>query len=680
MSLNLEKLVHSASMMAFQFHAFWGGSMTAINVNSISNEGLPTPFVDFRGVDQSASQRLTTLLRDRPPVEDTSTLTEYFAEAGIEPTFHDGLLAWFYGYDDPCDCWRRVNINDLRYDETAAMFSVLDGIDATTAELIQKIRSTQPRPTGFDEFSGQLLDAGVPAPIVERLSVWMDAEINDVTNMANDAECIAALAEVPVLVAVSPTEAAPGDTIKLDVRNLQKSSRTWVEINGYPAETLRFDVSENLIECQVPDEVADNATIEIFLSGMPGPVAGDLTILPKIIQQDCPESIDTRVIALGTTASVLIDVERTNPLTDELFSETLQTEYFCGTNSVVLRGGAMNAPVPINYTMTGVLSPTLYGLISSTSVLAAMNVVQLIGRKEKDASGKERVVYYFFRDGKWWRIRDPESKHPEDPNAIDVRDDIPDKNFTEADATTTEELREKFFPTGWEENWREFEESQRVQMQLMWAIGWQMGGGDAESAKLVFDIKKGLDAGKSWDEILGEHWRTILYSVIFGVALGSAGKLLRVLKRFFRYMFPKLIERITRIVKNGDDITITTTPETWVGNTSGKLGKKVGGKGITARVTGRIDRGRNVLYCTPTDTPWENATGRRGFARDLFENWLEKLKKFAREKKVGNVEIDVETISEEGAKMARELNFVKVSEKTVGGVTRAKWTRIYPVD
>lgn len=653
--------------------------MTVININTVPNEGLPGLLSGFRGVDPAKAERLSTLLTGRSPVEDTEQLPELFEEAGIDPSFHEGLLSWFYAWADPCDCWHAANVNDIPGWETTARFGVLGGIDAGTAERLEEIRTSMPRPQNFEGFSVQLAEAGVTGEVIEWLSTWMVAEIDDVTNAVNDAERWAELAEVPVLVAVDPPTAAPGDTLRLEVRHLSDHRPTWVEINGYPAETLTLSPAMNLVECRVPDEVGDEGEIEVFLDGMPGPVSIGLTIRPRLVQEDCPESWDTRIVALGSTLPVLIDVERPDPFSDELTTETLETQYFCGTNSVILRGGGAASPLPVSYSLAGVLDQTLLGLTAVTPLLASLNTVQLIGRKEKDASGKERTVYYFFRDGKWWRIRDPERKHPDDPNGIDVRDGIPDPNFVEADAATAEELRKMFFPTGWEEKWSEFEETNRVQMQLMWAIGWQMAGGDAESAKIVFDIRKALDGGKPWSEIIEENWRGIVFGILLGAAVGKAGKILAPFRRFFRRFFPELIDRITDVVKHGDDITIMTKREVLNGNSSA-LGKKVGGKGVFAIITGRVDRARKTLYCTPTDLPWKNQTGREGFARDIYENWVEKLKAFAREKNLRHVEIEAETISDQGRAMAEKLGYQIVSESTVDGITRTKWRKLYPVD
>ena len=662
--------------------------MTVININVVPNTGSVLSLVDFKGVDDVAALRLREIVSDHPGVFTSDALQQVLHEAGIEPAFFEGLTQWFYAHDDPCACWRQVNVNDLRYTETFNYFNALAGIEPSAAEAVSVLRASKRRPKGALELVNLLTEAGVPMAVIERLSTWMTAEINEITNAPNELETLDSLSDHPVLMAAEPSKAAPGDKLRLDVINLRDEQSTWVEINGYPARLNRFDTADGILECIVPEEACDAGEIRVFVDGMPSPISLEIPLLPKLIENPChdAEFADTRLDVRGTSSSVLIDVDRTDPVTGEAIHETLQTEFYCGTNGAILRGA--HAPFPVTYVIGDVLDHSYYGLFGSPLLAAALTVVQFIGREEEDAAGKKRIVYYFFRDGKWWRVRDKTRMHPKDSSAVDVRDDVTDKNFDEADAAIAAELQKSFFPSGWEQAWQEFEESQRVQMQLMWAITWQMAGGDADSAKLLFDVKKSLDDGETVDEILAKHWKKILFSVVLGVAVGNAGKILRVMKRFFRFFFPKLINRISRVVKNGDDITIDIIDEAKHGQTSGKLGKKVGGNGIDAGMRGRIDRGRNVLYAQPTvigrhgpiDTGWVNETGRRGFARDIFQDWVEKLKTFAKEKKVRNVEIDMTTITKEGAEMAEKLGFLKVSEHGSGKLKSIKWTRIYPVD
>jgi hypothetical protein len=149
-----------------------------------------------------------------------------------------------------------------------------------------------------------------------------------------------------------------------------------------------------------------------------------------------------------------------------------------------------------------------------------------VPRRDKDGKpvtegtgDKKKPVYdyYFWRDGKWWRIKDPKLKLRDDPTLIDLRDGTGNRNYEPAKREAGEKLDRTFFPTGWQDFWKGFEESTARQLQGLAITLSALTGTDL----LVWrKIRRMRDQGKSWAQIWGACWLDILKIVGWMLVLG----------------------------------------------------------------------------------------------------------------------------------------------------------------
>ncbi len=649
--------------------------MTVININTVPNEGLPDLMTLFEGVSPTAADKLANMTA-ASPMKDADAVRAALIEVGVSEPDAAALLDWFSADDDPCDCWHKININDIPAEETARLFARLTGIDGTTAETLETIRLSAPRPADGTEWSAQLSEAGVPAALIERLGLWFDAERLDDTNTFNCAEFEEAYFEIPILEDVSPIEAAPGDTIRLSLNRVVDDESHVVHVNGYPAEITAIDPKAATIDAKVPDDVFGPAEVGVTCGGMASPFTVPIETLPTIRREDCPDSIDAHLTVLGTADPVLIDVTEVDPVSGEPSTRTLETEFTCGTNSVAWRGGHSASPIQTSFALNSIASPALAGLATALPVLASVVYVQIVRRKET-VNGKEVYRYYFHRNGKWWKITDPKQMHPDAPTLIDVREG-PDPNFTEADAATQTSLDKKFFPDNWELAWRAWDAAARRDFQIMWALLWQMNGLGEEEAKVLFDIKRRLDAGESAGSILDRYWKFILFRVLLVAATAGAGVLL---KRLFQSMWVKrLVEKVTSEKKTRKGITLEIKKALRSGEDIPVKDKTFKG-GLRGHISGEVNRKRRTLDCKMSFVEWQNLTEKRGFATEVFRNWIERLKKYARQRGLKAVWIERLATTDKGKAMLERLGFTVVKEyRLASGKIARKMMKRVPVD
>ena len=649
--------------------------MTILNVNLVPDDLLSPILQQFEGVAPAQASRATEIILSKKPLKESRDVTDCLLESGIDPALTNVMSGWLCAYDDPCPCWNRVNLNDIAAFDTIRLFSAISGISAKIADSLQAIRIAAPRPMEFREFADQLAEAGVKGPVIEALGLWTDAYIDDASNALNWAEFESALSELPLLEDVHPPAAAPGDTLRLSVRYLDDVMAPNIRVDGYPAEIVTYEPDESLIEIVVPDEACEMAEITLDAGGLLSDDTLALEVLPRVVAQDCPDSADTRLVVQGTTMPCLIDVTAPDPLVQHgVIEQTLETQFFCGTNSVILPRGGAASPVMPKYALTHVNDAMLFGVVG-LPILASFVPIQFVGREEKDSTGKKIVVYYFFRDGKWWRVIDNEKMHPEVPDAVDVRPDIPDPNIREADATTAESLNKQFFPTGWQEMWEGFDEATARDLQIMFAMAWQMNGLGEEDLKVLLDIKRRRAAGQDWDTIFGIHWQYIAFVILIGLALKGAGPVLR--RLFNRLFVGRLIKKITRQTETKDSIELVIEQKFRAGSNVKKVAGGLKG-GVNGRIRGRVDPDAGELICdVDFGVKWVNKSGQKKLASNVFEEWIERLRKFAEKKGLKRVRIERVTTSPSGEKMLQDLGFERIGEKLNGNQL---WRKVVDVN
>ena len=295
--------------------------------------------------------------------------------------------------------------------------------------------------------------------------------------------------------------------------------------------------------------------------------------------------------------------------------------------------------------------------------------IQLVIQEEKDpVSGKERKVYYFFRNGKWFRIVDPKRKHPKDPHGIDIRDGIKDPNFTAAPADINAELNKRFFPTGWEKNWQQFEESSRVQLQILAQIGLKMQGVDPESIALMQTIREELAAGESVGSIWETHQTKILLIILGLIASAAVGA---ILGKLFRLIFRKKWLKALTDVDPGEDIIKIRVKD-------GLKAIKDKRNGLDGAIAGIVQKEAERLYCPPAITTFVNTSGKTGAVTDLFLEWIKILKAYAKEKGLKEVHIVRTASSSDGVKLLKRLGFKPTAgNKSLKGI--GDWERTLPV-
>ena len=281
--------------------------------------------------------------------------------------------------------------------------------------------------------------------------------------------------------------------------------------------------------------------------------------------------------------------------------------------------------------------------------------IQLVIRDEKDrVSGKVFKVYYFFRNGKWFRILDPKRMHPKDPKGIDLREGIKDQNFTSAPPEVSAELNQELFPPGWEKAWQQFDEASRVQLQILAQLGLKLQGVDPETIALIQTVRKDLEEGKSADSIWETHKTKILLIILGLVAAAAVGA---IVGKLFRLIFRrKWLKALTHVEEATDTIIIRV-------DDSLKAIKDVR-KGLDGAIAGQVKKDAGKLYCPPAIVTVINTSGKKGAATDMFLEWFKILKAYAKKKGLKEVHIVRTASSDDGVKFLKRLGFKPTSSNT----------------
>lgn len=482
----------------------------------------------------------------------------------------------------------------------------------------------------------------------------------------------------PFIHEVSEMEIMPGQSLTIDGYGFG-SHESWVSVwfDNCQAEITGF--SNNRLVVNVPLEICDTTDLIVSVNDL---LSQRIRLMVKpFIQHQQYVSADSYLNILGTTHPCLVDVEMTSPVLSR-FSDTLQSVMIDGKNIVPLGlGGVSQTFVNYKYSLVEVAVPYLAIPMAMPLPNILFSVyIQTITRKERDPNtGKERTIWYFFRDGKWWRILDPEKKSAEDPTLVDLEDDKPDKNFVEADQSVADQLNSQFFPEDWEKDWEDFEEVTRRQLQIMFIMLTQMQGIDAEDADLVLQIKKMLHDGKTVDQILNEK-ESKIYKALIGVAIGAvtAGGLAVVKKsglgvflgRFLGKFFgeSRIFRKVTRRRETVDSLELDIDPT----STLGRQGK------VKGNLRGKVNREKGQLDVDSGSENFENNGAGRSFVKRLGKHWTDEMIEFARKKGLKKVRITQWVCTKDGAEAARKMGFRPVTGRIKPDGT-GQWEQVFDV-
>ncbi len=170
------------------------------------------------------------------------------------------------------------------------------------------------------------------------------------------------------------------------------------------------------------------------------------------------------------------------------------------------------------------------------------------GRPVFEGTGdNRRAVYdcYFWRGGKWWKIKDPTLFVQGSRELIDLRDGSSNPNYEEASTASSERLNRLIFPTGWQDFWQGFDEATARQLQGLSLTLQATTGVDLD---VWMKIRRLRDQGRSWEQIWDECWFDIALAIGFAVlAATQVGKLL---KPIFGRFLTRLLARLRRVVQN----------------------------------------------------------------------------------------------------------------------------------
>jgi hypothetical protein len=458
----------------------------------------------------------------------------------------------------------------------------------------------------------------------------------------------------PAVVGVSPASPAPLEYAVIEGSGFGDSgSELEVWFGQHRARVLKRMPTQ--LHVEMPEEVRDQVDLVVERDGRPS-APFPLRLRPAARLQTIPGQADGVIEVLGTGLPALVEVSLAS-LVLGLSPVVLQTAVIGGRNVAALPLGGLAAVggtatlsvVGVNAPLVGATAAVGAALVP---VLASLTIVQLVGRNERDpATNRERTVYYFFRNGRWWRVRDPERRHPEDREGIDVREDVADPNFEAAPAATAAALDSQFFPTGWEEAWREFDATNRVQLQIMFAMAMQMGGLDENDAQLLYDVRRMLAEGRTVQEVL-EAKQDQVISFLIGVGIGvvatGAGRVgARLLTRIFRGSRSSLLRRVTRRTEANDTLTLEVDPRHLPRNA----------RGTRMDATGRVDRATGELRVDSSTANAENLTGERGFLTEVSRAWFDDFRDFARQRGLRQVRYVQVASTPRGAAMLERLGF-----------------------
>lgn len=491
----------------------------------------------------------------------------------------------------------------------------------------------------------------------------------------NDFDAVfAEIAAIPAVHRIEPATFKPGDTIRLEGRGFSPYlhwNRVWIA--GQPAELIEGSTTE--LNVKVPDSARDIGLVEIEVGGRVGvPATGILEADLRI--RTCGRSADAIAEILGTSEPRTIVVRHSSTTYGESV-EFVTSRYYCGENTAFIQKGAMKGQhysVSHSLPAAPVMALGAMPSILPVGLLFSVVVIDVVRREVTDPkTGEVHYEYYFYRDGKWWRILDPDLRHPDYPDLFDLEDESDRPNFEPAGDEEARRLDGVFFPSGWELFWRAFDESMHRDLQLLAAMAAMQVGLEAEDLELLEQIREMSKNGHTIEEIWDAKQDRILYLILFGLvgvaATGAASMAARrLLGRLFRKMFRRLwIRRIRRVKETENSIEVDVHPD---------FRPRGGQGGVQGGLRGTVNRGTNTLDSDYGAEEWINSTGRRGLATDIMSDFIDVLVDFARRKGLRRVRIRRVASTEEGAGLLRRNGFqpVRVDENGIG-----LWERIIEV-
>lgn len=180
-----------------------------------------------------------------------------------------------------------------------------------------------------------------------------------------------------------------------------------------------------------------------------------------------------------------------------------------------------------------ILTPDGKQAVKKRVVLSVIKVPRRDARGRPVTTGtgdKKKPVYdcYIWRDGKWWKIKDPTLKLRDDPTLIDLRDGTGNPNYEPAGKGVSDRLDRQFFPTGWQDFWKGFDAATARQLQ---GLAITLGALTGTDLMVWRKIRRLRDEGKSWSQVWDACWFDIM--IVVGLMAFSVIPLARILRRIF---------------------------------------------------------------------------------------------------------------------------------------------------
>lgn len=465
----------------------------------------------------------------------------------------------------------------------------------------------------------------------------------------------------PAITHILPAQAQANQKLVIGIKHHHPdASQINAFFNGMPAPlTARKD---DLIQVVTPPGILDHAQIQVSSAGIQSNTL-DVPVHPQI-KQEAPDRYGTQVIEV--TGTLMPTYVRAKPRTRLLPQKPqfVETKWYNGINFMVLTLGSIGHEfiewqlsvvgadtwIPFQELMmeTEYIHPPhpAAGEPGFRPFMVLVPIHELSGGTDPEM---ERH-YAFFRNGKWWRVIDPNKKDPYAPETVDINTASANPNF-KLEAKEAADLNERFFFAGWNKTWTGLPPVEQPQFQILYQSLLYTNGVAREELELLLSIFRARGKGNSWDVIWNSKGDQILKMVLFtGVTVVGTPLMGRFLKRIYK---DKIVRQISHIEEQNGVFTLTVAPlyrQTTAGGLKGTLMAQMTQVG-----------GEPVLQVSVQGESLENNTGVRNLGIDLFRYWISELEKHAHSKGAKKLIVQHSVSSPSGENMMQRMGFTRTS-------------------
>jgi len=481
----------------------------------------------------------------------------------------------------------------------------------------------------------------------------------------------------PIITDFWPKQVFPGSPLVVTFSTPSEyKPYTRVIMAGQPCDLIA--VGEGYLIAWVPESVRDYADFYLE-SGLVESEPQLISVLPRVvIHPQESNSLVRRVEVLGTRDPVrLVAVYKSGALPNllDIYYER-NTVFFDGKASETLWAMDFEGQVPPIFIED---KDTLFseaGTLESRSYI--IDLVRITVRKKVGGRLKKVDEYYFWRNGKWYKIKDPNRRWKKDKRIIELGE-LPGtgpKNYEEADEKTQRKLNKYFFPTGWEKFWEGFSRRSRAQLQFLLILTLKMTGGDPELVRLIIKIVEERKKGASWDEIFDRHGDELLVALLVATALGllfkAIGKLITALIRSRKDLVRKLVGKVK--VK-GNKVSIAIKDKYKDPKKLGKLVKKYRKplrkpllEGLDYSMTGTIEEGKLLRYSLYNDRTFKipEQLQKQCLGTAILAEMIRKIIKFAQRRGLKKILIKRSATSDAAVSVLERLGFEREGISPLG--------------